>query len=79
MTSFDQDELINKCIRQPIEFDAKRALSEILSIPLVMFDSSSRGPTHQDIQGIFIRVIHPVLPNPIIIENIIVTPYNLAL
>ena len=48
----------------PIEFDAARALSEVRSIPRDQFDSSSRGPTHQDVQGIFIRGYPPRLAKP---------------
>ena len=64
MTYFDQCKFIKKCIRLPIEFDAARALSEVRSIPRDQFDSSSRGPTHQDVQGIFIRGYPPRLAKP---------------
>ncbi len=64
MTSFKQYELFNKCIRLPIEFDAERALSEVRSIPADVYDPLSRGPSHEDVQAIFLKGYPPRLAKP---------------
>ena len=64
MTCFDQFEHIGSCRRLPIEFDAKRALREIHSIPNDLYDQVSRSPTHQDVQSVFLRGYPPRLEKP---------------
>jgi hypothetical protein len=64
MTSFNQYEYIQKCIRLPIEFDAQRALREVRTIPNGLYDNSSRGPTHTQVRGLFIKGYPPRLAKP---------------